>query len=112
MSKPQFIKIYRCVWNNEDIKKLKDSSFRFLIYILFKSYQQSNKNLFKLKPKEIYTDFNTSHTKLWRIQKDLTILKIKIGYTHKQYSFDLTDFFKNYYPNCFKNETVNDINCN
>jgi hypothetical protein len=109
MAKPQFIKIYRCVWDNEDVKKLKDSSFRFLVYILFKSYQQTgDKNKFSLKPKEIYTEFDTSHTKLWRIQNELVSLKIKVDYSHKFYSFDLTEFFQNYYPDCFKNGTVED----
>ena len=112
MAKPEFIKIYRLVWDNPNIKNLKDASFRFVIYILFKSYnQRKNKNIFNLKPREIYSEFNTSHSKLWRIQKELLPLKIIIEYSHKQYSFNLTDFFETYYPKCIKNETVDENIC-
>mgnify|MGYP001188951498 CR=1 FL=1 len=112
MAKPQFIKLFRSVWDNEYIKKLPDSAFRFLIYILFKSYQQTkDKNIFQLKPREIYAEFKTSHSKLWRIQNELIPLKIKIDYSHKQYCFNLTDFFDAYYPKCVKNETDEDYSC-
>jgi len=112
MAKPEFIKFYRSIWDDTKIKSLKDSSFRFLIYILFKSYRQrENKLIFKLKPKEIYSEFNTSHSKLWRIQQDLAPLKIKIEYLHKKYIFDLTEFFNIYYPKCIKNETVDENSC-
>lgn len=111
MAKPQFIKLYASLWYHPDVKNLKDSTFRFLIYILLKSWSQSeNKNIFKIKPKEIYKEFNTSHSKLWRIQKELNTLKIGVEYLHNQYVFNLTEFFKNYYPNHLKNETVNNSN--
>ena len=94
MAKPIFIKIYKSFLDNVKIRKLKDSSFRFLTYILFKSYVSQNKRIFTVKPSDIYLEFKTSHTKLWRIQQELSELKIKIEYQHKVYRFDLTDFYK------------------
>lgn len=111
MANPIFVKVYEGLLYNINIKKLKDSSFRFLIYILLKSYKSQNKIVFKIKPSDIYSEFNTSHTKLWRIQQELSSIKIKIEYAHKFYKFDLSEFFKQYYPNHSKNETFDDNAC-
>ena len=98
MLKPQFIKFYYNVWENEDVKRLKDCEFKFLIYLLFKSYKQINKNSFNLSPASIYNETKISHCKLWRMKKSLNSIKIKINYVNKEYAVNLSEFFKEYYP--------------
>ena len=95
----KFIKLYQSVWDNGDIQNLSDYTFRFLIFILLISYSQRDKNQFIITPKEVYSKFKMSRSKLWRIQKELKTLNIDVEYTHKEYKFNLTDFFQIYYPN-------------
>lgn len=93
----KFLKISQEFLENENIRNLSSSTLLFLLDLLFISYSFNHKPFYQTTY-QIYNKYGLKNRMNFsRIKENLKKIDIKIYKIGKNYHFDLSEFFEDYY---------------